>query len=264
MKNSVSNKLQECKQCYTCQQGVASNVTADTFKQQNKKADVQCKTCYTCQQGVVSNVNINTFKKQQSKMNETQLCKNCYTCQQGVSPAVTAKKSYSGMEFVWYVFPSGSFCNLGCKYCYAYDKPGMMKKDVMHDVLQFLFYKQPHKRIRVHFFGGEPTVNWKILYDFVEIGKAMSKQRQIDVKFSMTTNGTLLDSDKIDWLKQNFTHILLSLDGRPETHNKYRVDKKGKGSFEMIPLKALLQAFPNLEVRPTINPDTAKDWFEDY
>jgi uncharacterized protein len=264
--------MELCKSCYTCQQGVSSDVTADNREEkkvqltEEQKAEL-CRNCYTCQQNVGGGQ-----QRVMTPGEKERLCKNCYTCQQGVSSNVTAdtmKGQAAGVSpnwFCWFIFPTNA-CNLSCKYCYANNKPGYMTKETMHKMLTWLFEKQPNKNITCHFFGGEPTIKWEMLVDIVQLGNAMAKSNGYNVRWSMTTNGVLLDKDKLDFVEANFrpgNPFLLSIDGRPETHDKYRVFANGKPSHHLIPVDEILRRFPNIECRPTINPDTAKDWFEDY
>lgn len=226
-----------------------------------------CQKCYSCQQGVSSEVTVDT---------QSSLCKNCYSCQQGVSSEVTMgtkkqggnqQQNAQGQHFVWYVFPTNA-CNLVCKYCYANNAPGYMTKEVVHQTLRWLFSIQPHKKINVHFFGGEPTLQWDMLVDMVKIGNAMADTNGYDVKWSMTTNGTLLNQERLTWIAENFRKsanpFLLSIDGRPETHDRNRIYHNGSGSFKDIPVELILKMFPNLECRPTITPNNVDGWFEDY
>lgn len=247
---------QACRKCYTCETDVNKSWTKEDIEADRAK---RCKNCFTCQQGV---------DKGEQPVQPTDLdsiCRKCYRCEQGISKDVTAnlKQPTEVPLFTWYLFPTNG-CNINCKYCYANNQPGRMTSDTMHDMLRFLFMRQPHKRINCHFFGGEPTVMWDMLVDIVQLGNEMAKNNGIEVTWSMTTNGTLLYEERLLWVKENFRGFLLSLDGRPETHDKYRVRPNGEGTHNLIPVERILELFPDCEVRPTINPDTAADWFEDY
>lgn len=263
----VMDKLERakiCKTCYYCEQGVEKSISVDD------KVTL-CQKCYTCQQGIDKSVTAQNF--QQGKVSDTDrasLCQNCYTCQQGVDKSVNIdnmpKAGSPSQQFTWFVFPT-NMCNLKCKYCYANNKPGMMTKETAEKVISWLFTKQVSKDIFVHFFGGEPTYNWDILEFIVEVGNQTAKTHGVKVAWSMTTNGTMLDSSRLDWIEANFKKegpFLLSIDGRPETHDRYRIYPKGTGSHKGIPVDEILKRWPKIECRPTIEPDTAKDWIEDY
>jgi uncharacterized protein len=257
---------ERCKKCYTCEQGIASDKTlADVEKERKEK----CKKCYTCQQGVGEEVTVNSQKSKGVALRQTRAeqCRKCYTCEQGIDKNITADdmkgKPPADMRYTWYLFPTNA-CNLRCSYCYAHNKPGRMTKAKMHEMLNWLFIRQPYTNINCHFFGGEPTVMWDMMVDIVQLGNVMAKDNKKVVTWSMTTNGTLLDEERLVRLKEKFRGFLLSIDGRPDTHNKYRVLEGGEPTHDLIPVDRILEMFPNLEIRPTINPDTAKDWFEDF
>lgn len=247
-----------CKNCFTCETKVDKTWTKEMVEADRAS---RCKNCFSCQQNV-------SKKPEGGSQDEFDArCQNCYRCETDVSKDIKAdlsKPQGAGPPtFTWYLFPTNG-CNIACSYCYAHNKPGKMTRETMHEMLNFLFIRQPHKNINCHFFGGEPTVMWEMLVDIVQMGNEMAANSGVTVTWSMTTNGTLLTEEKLQWIKANFRGFLLSLDGRPETHDKYRVTAKGDGTHELIPVDRILEMFPNCEVRPTINPDTAADWFEDY
>jgi len=206
--------------------------------------------------------------KDMTREEKIENCVNCFTCEQGVdkNQTIEDRKQPQTRPFCWYLFPTNA-CNIACTYCYANNKPGKMTKDTMHKTLTWLFEKQPHKNITCHFFGGEPTVMWDMLVDMVSIGNTMAKNNGYNVTWSMTTNGTLLDSGKLDWIEKHFrpnNPFLLSIDGRPKTHDLHRITKQGEGTHHLIPVDEILKRFPTIECRPTIKPVTTKDWFEDF
>jgi len=289
-KEERKRRAELCKKCYFCEQGVDKTISVDDMKgqqpaQQQLTSDQKkelCKKCYFCEQGVDKNISIDDMKAGAGKVvapageserdRRAKLCRKCYFCEQGVDKSISIDDQKGGMvsqgrgEFCWYLFPTNG-CNLRCKYCYANNKPGRMTQPTMHKMLDWLFRKQPHKNITCHFFGGEPTVCWDMLVDIVEIGNKMAKENKYNVIWSMTTNGVLLDKDRLDWIASRFrpgNPFLLSIDGRPKTHNKYRVLPGNKPSYDLIPVDEIIKMFPDLECRPTIEPDTAKDWFEDF
>jgi uncharacterized protein len=262
-----------CRTCYFCEQGVDKAVsiddTATTISLSPEGEATFCQTCYSCEQGVDKSV---TARNRPSGGDRSAMCKNCYSCQQGVDKSVTAdtinrKLVEQPQEFTWFVFPT-NMCNLRCKYCYANNQPGKMDKETAEKIIYWLFVKQPVKKFLVHFFGGEPTYNWEIMEFMVEVGNQTAKTKGVEVTWSMTTNGTLInDTAKLDWIGASFRKnnpFLLSIDGRPETHDKSRVYANGKGSYKDIPVDEILRRWPNIECRPTIEPETAKDWIEDF
>lgn len=268
---SSEEELKSCQNCYTCQQGVDKSVTAKDVQQGRVVANLSaeeesqlCRNCYTCQQGVDKSVTARTM----GGTERASQCQNCYTCQQGVDKSVNIDNMGKGGagQFTWFVFPT-NMCNLRCKYCYANNQPGKMTKETAEKVISWLFTKQPNKSILVHFFGGEPTFHWEMVEFIVEVGNQTAKAHGVQVSWSMTTNGTMLDESRLDWIQARFKKdgpFLLSIDGRPETHDKYRIHANGMGSHKDIPIAEILKRWPNIECRPTIEPETAKDWIEDY
>jgi len=295
-KEELEKRKQLCKNCYTCEKGVSPDTTIDDLKEgkviepisvpflkndEKKKRMELCKNCYTCEKGVSPDKTIDDMKEGQqifspsgSSSDRAKQCRVCYTCEKGVSKDITIdqmrgqSQDRGGMPFVYYIFNSGVSCNFRCAYpCYTGENKGRMSRSVIHKTLEWLFKKQPYKNITCHFFGGEPTLNWDGLVDIVEIGNEMAKSNGYTVTWSMTTNGSLLNAERLDWITKRFrpgNPFLLSLDGRPGTHNKYRVLVGGKPTYHLIPVDDIIKRFPSLEVRPTICADTAKDWFEDY
>jgi uncharacterized protein len=282
---SVDDEMSRCQNCYTCEQGVDKSVTARDL-QQGKKIDgvlsseeeaKRCCNCYTCQQDVSASFTVKTIGQVLQESNvgipdRASICQNCYSCQQGIDKSVNVDNMGKGAAtgqsggFTWFVFPT-NMCNLKCTYCYANNQPGKMTKETAEKVLNWLFVKQPDKTILVHFFGGEPTYNWEILEFIVEVGNQTAKSRGVEVSWSMTTNGTMLDTARLDWIEAKFKKegpFLLSIDGRPETHDKYRIHANGLGSYRDISIDEIIKRWPKLECRPTIEPDTAKNWIYDY
>lgn len=254
-----------CKNCYACE----SCIAAEAGEQPQKVDTPSCANCYTCEWCISSEAGQGGQGKGMSAREKAAKCENCYTCEQGVDKSQSVdmlRRNPYSQQFTFFLFPTNG-CNLVCKYCYANNKPGKMTTETMHDTLNFLFKIQPYENITCHFFGGEPMVMYDMLQDIVTIGNQMAKDTNRKVTWSMTTNGTLFTPERLDWVKDNFRKnnpFLLSIDGRPETHDKYRVFVGDKPSHAKIPVDLILEMFPHLECRPTISPDTAKDWFEDF
>jgi uncharacterized protein len=267
-------RLELCQKCYTCEKGVEKTVT---FEEMQKRRADKCQKCYTCEQGVSADVSIDNgvievspeAQKELTPKEKAEFCQKCYTCEKMADKGITRQQMEGGWESIpitYFLFPTNG-CNLRCTYCYANNKPGKMTKETMHQVLRWLFEVDSHKNITCHFFGGEPIVMWDMMVDMIKIGTEMAKSNGMTVNWGMTTNGTLLDEDRLQWIVQNMRKgnpFLLSIDGRPETHNKHRVLAGGKPTHHLIPVDRILELFPRLECRPTIEPDTAKDWFEDF
>jgi len=265
-------KSVDCKNCYTCETDVDKSITRERLIQ--IKAE-RCKKCYTCETDVDKSITADGTLPTPEGKSRAELCQKCYACETGIDKSVNVdnrggqqseQSRQGGQHFCWYFFPTNA-CNLTCKYCYANNQPGYIDRDTMHQILEFVFVKHKYPNVTCHFFGGEPLVMWETVVDMVQLGNELAKQNEVNVVWSMTTNGVLLDDLKLDFMEQNFRKgnpFLLSIDGRPETHDKYRVFADGKPSHHMIPVDEILKRFPGIECRPTINPDTAKDWFEDF
>ena len=131
-------------------------------------------------------------------------------------------------------------CNLACKYCFAgegeyHGERGMMSLEVAKDAIDFIIENSKHrKNIEIDFFGGEPLMNFEVVKGTVEYAKLREKEADKHFRFTMTTNGVLLDDEIIDYLNENMYNVVLSLDGRPEVNDHMRPTPNGKGSYEII------------------------------
>ena len=122
--------------------------------------------------------------------------------------------------------------------------------------------------LEVDFFGGEPLMNWDVVKQLVEYARSVEKERGKNFRFTLTTNGMLIDDDVIDFANREMSNVVLSLDGRKEIHDRLRVDYAGNGSYERIVPKfqKLVEARGNKNyyMRGTFthaNPDFTKDLF---
>ena len=122
--------------------------------------------------------------------------------------------------------------------------------------------------LEMDFFGGEPLMNWDVVKQLVEYARSVEKERGKNFRFTLTTNGMLIDDDVIDFANREMSNVVLSLDGRKEIHDRLRVDYAGNGSYERIVPKfqKLVEARGNKNyyMRGTFthaNPDFTKDLF---
>lgn len=90
------------------------------------------------------------------------------------------------------------------------------------------------KNLEVDFFGGEPLMNWDVVKQLVNYARSIEKEHNKNFRFTLTTNGVLIDDDVIDFLNKEMDNVVLSLDGRKEVHDRFRVDYAGNGSYEKI------------------------------
>ena len=131
-------------------------------------------------------------------------------------------------------------CNLNCAYCFAsqgkyHGDRALMSFEVGRRALDFLMENSGSRvNLEVDFFGGEPLMNWDVIKDLVAYARGQEGPRGKKFRFTLTTNGMLIDDDVIDFANREMHNVVLSLDGRKETHDRLRVDYAGQGSYERI------------------------------
>jgi len=163
-------------------------------------------------------------------------------------------------------------CNLNCSYCFAsqgkyHGERALMSFEVGKRALDFLIENAGTRRnLEVDFFGGEPLMNFDVVKQLVEYARSIEKENGKNFRFTLTTNGVLIDDDVIDFANREMSNVVLSLDGRKEIHDRYRVDYEGNGSWEKIvpKFRKLVEARGgrNYYMRGTFthaNPDFLKD-----
>ena len=131
-------------------------------------------------------------------------------------------------------------CNLNCSYCFAsqgkyHGERALMSFEVGKRALDFLIENSGTRRnLEVDFFGGEPLMNFQVVKDLVAYARSIEKEKGKNFRFTLTTNGVLVDEDVIEFANRECHNVVLSLDGRKEVHDRFRVDYAGKGSWEKI------------------------------
>ena len=131
-------------------------------------------------------------------------------------------------------------CNLNCSYCFAsqgkyHGDRAVMSYEVGKRALDFLVENSGTRRnLEVDFFGGEPLMNFDVVKRLVAYARSIEKEKNKNFRFTLTTNGLLIDDDVIDFANREMSNVVLSLDGRKEIHDRFRVDYAGKGSFDRI------------------------------
>lgn len=131
-------------------------------------------------------------------------------------------------------------CNLNCSYCFAsqgkyHGERALMSFEVGKRALDFLIENSGSRRnLEVDFFGGEPLMNFDVVKRLVEYARSIEKEKNKNFRFTLTTNGVLVDDDVIDFANREMSNVVLSLDGRREVHDRYRVDYAGNGSWDKI------------------------------
>ena len=163
-------------------------------------------------------------------------------------------------------------CNLNCEYCFAsqgkyHGERAVMSFEVGKRALDFLVDNSGTRHnLEVDFFGGEPLMNFEVVKQLVAYARSIEKDKGKNFRFTLTTNGLLIDDDVIDFANRECANVVLSLDGRKEVHDRYRVDYAGNGSWERIVPKfqKLVEArgHKNYYMRGTFtheNPDFLED-----
>ncbi|MBQ8014898.1 MAG: thioether cross-link-forming SCIFF peptide maturase [Clostridia bacterium] len=131
-------------------------------------------------------------------------------------------------------------CNLNCSYCFAsqgkyHGERALMSYEVGKQALDFLVENSGTRRnLEVDFFGGEPLMNFDVVKQLVAYARSIEKEHNKNFRFTLTTNGMLIDDDVIDFANREMSNVVLSLDGRKEIHDRFRVDYSGNGSWERI------------------------------
>ena len=131
-------------------------------------------------------------------------------------------------------------CNLNCAYCFAsqgkyHGQRAVMSFEVGKQALDFLMdHSGSRRNLEVDFFGGEPLMNFDVVRQLVAYARRVEKARGKNFRFTLTTNGMLIDDQVIDFANREMSNVVLSLDGRKEVHDRYRVDYAGKGSWERV------------------------------
>ena len=131
-------------------------------------------------------------------------------------------------------------CNLNCSYCFASQGKyqgdrALMSFEVGKQAFDFLIANSGSRRnLEVDFFGGEPLMNWDVVKQLVAYARSIEKEHNKNFRFTLTTNGVLVDDDVIEFANREMSNVVLSLDGRREVNDHFRRDYAGKGSYDTI------------------------------
>ncbi len=131
-------------------------------------------------------------------------------------------------------------CNLACQYCFAQEgeyhgRRALMSFEVGKAALDFLIANSGSRvNLEVDFFGGEPLMNWDVVKQLVEYGRSKEQEHKKKFRFTLTTNGVLLNDDILEFVNKEMSNVVLSLDGRKEVNDKMRPFRNGKGSYDLI------------------------------
>lgn len=131
-------------------------------------------------------------------------------------------------------------CNLACKYCFAeegeyHGRRAIMSYEVGKKALDFLVKNSGNRvNLEVDFFGGEPLMNWQVVKDLVAYGRSLEEPYHKKFRFTLTTNGVLLNDEILEFANKEMANIVLSIDGRKEVHDHMRPHRGGQGSYDEI------------------------------
>ncbi len=131
-------------------------------------------------------------------------------------------------------------CNLACRYCFAeegeyHGRRALMSYEVGKKALDFLIANSGSRRnLEVDFFGGEPLMNWQVVKDLVAYGREQEKLHDKHFRFTLTTNGVLLNDEVQEFVNREMDNVVLSMDGRKEVNDRMRPFRNGKGSYDLI------------------------------
>jgi len=131
-------------------------------------------------------------------------------------------------------------CNLNCEYCFASQgkykgERAIMSFEVGKQAIDFLIaHSGTRRNLEVDFFGGEPLMNWNVVKQIVAYSREQEKTHDKIFRFTLTTNGILMDDEVIEFCNKEMNNVVLSLDGRKEVHDRFRKNIAGKGSYDII------------------------------
>jgi uncharacterized protein len=131
-------------------------------------------------------------------------------------------------------------CNLRCSYCFASKgdykgKRSLMSEEVGKAAVDFVIRKSgPRKNIEIDLFGGEPLMNMDTVKSIISYAREQEKKHGKVIRFTITTNGTLLDDEKMDYIDKNMGNVVLSIDGRECVNDRVRVRRDGSGTYKDI------------------------------
>lgn len=131
-------------------------------------------------------------------------------------------------------------CNLACTYCFAgqgkyQGEQALMSFETGKRALDFLIeHSGSRHNLEVDFFGGEPLVNFEVVKKLTAYARSIEKEHNKNFRFTLTTNGVLIDDDVIDFCNHEMSNVVLSLDGRKEVNDRFRKTINGKGSYDLI------------------------------
>lgn len=202
-------------------------------------------------------------------MNTCDDCINKEKCQKGVQQSSTFGRaedidSLPDITSAFLILTQA--CNLKCKYCFVVQKPRSMSYEVAREAADFLA-RNARKRKEapgITYFGGEPLIKWEDI--IVPLTLYIRSQYGDEYQLSMTTNGVLLDEEKLEFMKKYKIGFMVSIDGSKKTQDLNRPCSNGKSSFDIIAPKIpmFLKYNPNMTFRATVDHDNAGEYLENH
>lgn len=130
-------------------------------------------------------------------------------------------------------------CNFKCDYCFVHEgkyneKESLMDKEISFKAVDFLIENSKTKNVEIDFFGGEPLLNWDVVKETIEYGYKVAKENGKRIRFSLTTNGALINDDRLNFLIENSVSLIISLDGPKEINDIHRKLDNERGTFDLI------------------------------
>lgn len=159
-------------------------------------------------------------------------------------------------------------CNLSCAYCFEQKIIGAkhMSAEIGRRAVDFLFdYSFRRKKLRITFFGGEPTLNLPVIEAVLDYVAVKRRSTHKDVEFHMTSNGTLIDEGMARFLAERHVRVLVSIDGLKDTHDRFRMNRRGEGTFDTVIANAItLKKYqPWIGTKMTVMPETVESLYDD-
>ena len=193
-------------------------------------------------QGIPLGLNISNTGDTQIQLGESGNMTNFY-----ITDDLKLRKIYGYRSFWNFEAPIKSMCinishdcNLRCEYCFAAKGDFgqgrcLMSFETAKKAIDFIIANSGTRHnLEVDFFGGEPLMNFEVVKQTVEYARSIEKEHNKNFRFTITTNGLLLDDEKIDYINKEMSNVVLSLDGRKEINDKLRVTPNGKGCYDII------------------------------
>ena len=259
----------------TCSGGihVVDDVAYDMIELYPKKSSEEIITDMMEKYGDREDVNEEELKLCMQDIKDLVAAKKLYT-EDTFEPMAGTFKERSGNVVKALCLHVAHTCNLNCSYCFAsqgkyHGERALMSFEVGKRALDFLVENSGSRRnLEIDFFGGEPLMNWDVVKELVKYARSIEKEHNKNFRFTLTTNGMLIDDDVIEFANKEMSNVVLSLDGRKEIHDATRVDYAGNGSYDkIVPKFKKLVASRGAQgyyMRGTFthaNPDFTKDVF---